>query len=88
MNCPIHSSGHILDLIITKYSNSDSILSLNVFSDAPSDHSHVICDILFPRPKSSKKRISPRKIVLLKLSLFLKVFKKLTLVQIKILWID
>ena len=35
IHTPIQYSGHILDLVITKRSNSDSIYSTDVFSDAP-----------------------------------------------------
>ena len=51
-----------MDLIITKSKDSDSIISTNVFADAPSDHSYIVCDVCFPRPKRSKIEVTTRKI--------------------------
>ena len=59
---PTHRSGHTLDLIITKRLDCDSIISTRVFSDAPSDHSYVICDVYFPAPKLFKVQVNTRKI--------------------------
>ena len=62
INGPTHCSGHTLDLLITKRINSDSIISTNVFTDAPSDHSYIISVVYFPSPKRSKVHINTRNI--------------------------
>ena len=68
---PTHLTGHTLDLVITKCSNSDSIYSADVFSDAPSDHSYIICNVNFPYLKPSKLSISTRKIRSIKIGSFI-----------------
>ena len=64
INCPTHSSGQTLDLVITNRSSSSHIISTSIFSDAPSDHYYIICDVHILRPKASKSQIqvSPRKL--------------------------
>ena len=57
---PTHCSGHTLDLVITKRVDNDLLLSTNVLSDAPSDHSYIICDLRFPSPRRSKLQVSRR----------------------------
>ena len=68
---PTHSSGHTLDLVITKCSNIDSICSTDVFLDAPSDHYYVIFNVHFPCLKPSKLSITIRKIRSIKIDSFI-----------------
>lgn len=49
VNVPTHTSGHILDLIITR-SNNDIIISSPCTSLVLSDHSFVECKLDIPRP--------------------------------------
>ena len=67
---PIHCSGHTLDLLITRHLNSDTIISTNVFSDAPSNHAYIIFDLHFPGPKRSKVLVNARKIKSINMELF------------------
>lgn len=84
---PIHSSGHTLNLVITKSSNSDSTYSTDVFSDAPSDHSYVICNVLFLASCLQSYVLPQERLDLLRLIPLLKVHKKLNLVQLLIQYI-
>ena len=79
INGPTHCSGDTSDLLITKRINSDSIISTNVFTDAPSDHSYIISDVYFPLPKDLRL-ISTQEILELLILLSLKeVYKVLYL---------
>ena len=68
---PTHRSGHTLDLLITKGSDSDCIISRKVYADAPSDHSYIVCDVCFPRPKRSKVEVNTRKISCINIESFI-----------------
>ena len=74
INRSTHSSGHTLDLVITNRSSSSLIISTSIFSDAPSDHSYIICDVHIPRPKVSKSKIqvSSRKLKDIQIESFIK----------------
>ena len=76
IHTPTQYSGHILDLVITKRSNSDSIYSTDVFSDAPSDHSYIICNVDFPCLKAPQLCITKRNIRSIKIESFIESVKE------------
>ena len=56
-----HSSGHTLDLIVTR--SSDDIISARPQTTFPiSDHYFIQCPVAFPRPARSVKEVSFRKL--------------------------
>ena len=58
---PTHTSGHTLDLIITR--NSDTLLPTRPLTDYLfSDHITVICDLTLGRIPPTEKQVSNRKI--------------------------
>ena len=61
VSCPTHSSGHTLDLIITR-SSDDVVLSSPKATFAISDHFIIQCPIGFPRPALSCKELTFRKL--------------------------
>ena len=62
INRPTHSSGHTLDLVITNRSSRSHIITTSIFSDAPSDHSYIICDIFHPKAPKTRMQVSSRKL--------------------------
>ncbi|XP_072044964.1 uncharacterized protein [Amphiura filiformis] len=58
---PTHIRGHTLDLLITR-DPQDSVSSVSVKRDLPSDHYAVMCDILLSRPPATKRVIKSRQL--------------------------
>ena len=67
-----HRSGHTFDLVITKRVDNDLLISSNVLSYSPSDHSYNICHLRFPYPTRSKVKVSKRNLNAINMDSFAK----------------
>ena len=67
---PMHSSGHILDLLISRSSNDINVLSTCVSSFPTSDHHFIECKLSFPGPHLSKQEVSFHKLRQINLETF------------------
>lgn len=56
-----HNNGHILDLIITRFTDS-TICKEPQVDRFMSDHASVICHVLAPRPSKARRKITYRKL--------------------------
>ena len=69
MDKSTHISGHTLDLLITRC--SDSLLTAKPMTDYLfSDHITVLCDLALDKPSSKTKQISYRKLKAIKIEDF------------------
>ena len=70
VTAPTHSSGHTLDLLISRSSNDINVVHLIQCTFFVSDHCFVECNLSFPCPNSLTKELQCRKMKHLNLQAF------------------
>ena len=59
---PTHSSGHNLDLIISRSCETEFVTSVSTHNCLPSDHAALVCNLQFDHPKKVTKHVTTRKL--------------------------